>query len=367
MRKNIFRGAVMFIVLILSSITVQAQNQPAGPTLKIGDKAPGLQVAKWFKGNPVKGFEAGKIYVVEFWATWCNPCIAGMPHLSDLADKYRNDITVMGVSIMERGDNVLARVEKFVQKSTDKMRYLVAADSANYMRDNWLYGAGERGIPYSFIVDKNGVVAWCGYPKSLDRVLPQIIAGKWDVKKAGFDRVEGKRLEKIDGNDVVNRMNPFMGNPGNPSGALAEIEKILSENPGLKYYPKLGNFTFWSLIKTDPDKAIQYAKEWFDFSDFPSWKTVTDAVSNMVGRGVVLPKAIYELGAESFQAQIDNYPTSMNIPVTYSEIAKLQFLAGNIDKAAAAQRRAIEEAKKSTTLSAPELLKYEEDLKKYTK
>lgn len=290
-----------------------------------------------------------------------------MPHLSDLADKYRKEITIVGVSIMEKGDNILTKIESFVQKSDSKMRYNVACDSANYMRDNWLYGAGERGIPYSFIVDRNGVVAWCGYPKSLDRVLPQIIAGKWDVKQAGIDRVEGKRLEKIDGNDVVNRLNPFMGNPGNTAGALAEIEKILTENPGLKYYPKLGHFTFWSLIKTDPDKAVQFAKEWFEASDFPSWKTVTDAVSNMVGRDVKLPKATYEFGAESFQAQIDNYPWSMNMPLTYSEIAKLQFLAGNVEKAAAAQRKAIEEAKKSTNLSETELLKYEEDLKKYTK
>ncbi|PKO99022.1 MAG: hypothetical protein CVU13_07810 [Bacteroidetes bacterium HGW-Bacteroidetes-8] len=367
MEKNIFKGIVMLITVIFSFITIKAPSQPTSPTLKIGDKAPGLMVTKWVKGNPVSGFEAGKVYVVEFWATWCQPCIAGMPHLSDLADKYRKDISVIGVSIMERGDDILSRVENFVQKSGDKMRYLVAADSANYMRDNWLYGAGERGIPYSFIVDKNGEIAWCGYPKSLDRVLPLIIEGKWDNKKAELDRKEGKRLSIIDGNDIVAKLNPFMGNPGNPIGALAEIEKILLENPGLKYYPKLGHFTFWSLIKTDPDMAVEFAKEWFAINDFPSWKTVTDAVMNMVGRNVKLPKAVYELAAESFQAQIDNYPGSMNIPVTFNEIARLEYLAGNKEKAITAQVRAIEEAKRNVSFSPSELVKFEENLSNYKK
>jgi len=351
MKKVIFKKALVISMIACSLATpLQGQTQSGTKTLKIGEPAPELRVAKWLKGEPVKRFERGKIYVVEFWATWCNPCIAGMPHLSELADKYRKEITVIGVSIMEKGENTLPRVDKFVLNSEDRMRYNVAADSADFMRDNWLYSAGERGIPYSFIVDINGFIAWCGYPKSLDRVLPLIIEGKWDNKKAEFDRTDGKRLVRIDGSEIVAKLNPFMGNPGNPEGALAEIEKILSENPGLKYYPKLGHFTFWSLIKTDPEKAVQFAKEWFAASDFPSWKTVTDAVTNMVSRNIQLPESAYILAVESFQAQIDNYPASMNIPVTYNEIAKLQSLAGNTEKAIAAQERALEEAKKNPSL-----------------
>lgn len=331
--KNIYiKGIVLLVAICFASVITQAQNNTTQPTLKIGDPAPELKIARWFKGEPVTGFEQGKIYVVEFWATWCNPCIAGMPHLSDLADKFRKEITVMGVSIMEKGEDILSRVENFVQKSEDKMRYNVAADSANFMRDNWLYGAGERGIPYSFVVDKNGFVAWCGYPSSLDKVLPSIIDGKWDNKKAQSDRIESKRLEKIDGNDVVLKLNPFMGNPGNPQGALAEIDKMLAENPRLKYFPKLGHFTFWSLIKTDPNKAVEFAKEWFAANDFPSFKTVTDAVLNMVSRDVKLPAEVYEFAAESFQAQIDNYPWSMNMPATYNQIIQLYNLAGNREK-----------------------------------
>ena len=46
-----------------------AQAKPE-PSLKAGDKAPPLTVEKWVKAGPVAGFEKGKVYVVEFWATW---------------------------------------------------------------------------------------------------------------------------------------------------------------------------------------------------------------------------------------------------------------------------------------------------------
>ncbi len=41
-----------------------------GPSLAVGDRAPSLSIAEWVKGSAVPDYEAGHVYLVEFWATW---------------------------------------------------------------------------------------------------------------------------------------------------------------------------------------------------------------------------------------------------------------------------------------------------------
>src|SRR2546426_245088 len=72
--------------------------------LNITDPAPELKVAKWIKGEPVARLAPGGIYVIEFWATWCGPCKQAIPHITELAEKYRGKATFIGVDVLE-GDN----------------------------------------------------------------------------------------------------------------------------------------------------------------------------------------------------------------------------------------------------------------------
>ena len=90
--------------ILISGFTFLFVNKSfaqATDNLTIGDPAPSLKYSKWIKGNPIKGFEDGKVYVLEFWATWCVPCIKAMPHLSELAKKYKSTTTFIGVNIRQ--------------------------------------------------------------------------------------------------------------------------------------------------------------------------------------------------------------------------------------------------------------------------
>ena len=160
----------------------------AAPTLKVGDPAPRLQTGKWMQGEPVKQFQKGKAYIVEFWATWCGPCRATIPHLNEVYSKFKDKgLVVIGQNCWERDESLVA---PFIKKMGDKMTYRVALDdkSSNQkgqMARTWMEAAGRNGIPSAFLVDTKGVIAWIGHPMALkDEVIEQVLAGKFDVRKA---------------------------------------------------------------------------------------------------------------------------------------------------------------------------------------
>ncbi len=152
-----------------------------------GMAAPKLDVKEFIKGNAVDGFKAGQVYVVEFWSTWCGPCIRAFPHLSELQKEYGDKVTIIGVNIWERpyDDGTLAKVKGTVEKQGDKMAYTVAYDGPDAKTDKaWMAAAGRNGIPSAFIVDQKGMVAWIGHPMQMDPVLAKVVAGDWNPDEA---------------------------------------------------------------------------------------------------------------------------------------------------------------------------------------
>jgi thiol-disulfide isomerase/thioredoxin len=164
----------------------QPAQQPEIRDLNPGDPAPALSLEEWVKGKPTSSLEKGNIYVVEFWATWCGPCIRAIPHLSELQDKHQRDnVRIIGVAASERGESDEARLEKlrgFVSERDADMRYDVAFDADRSMANAWLRAAGLNTIPNSFIVDKQGRIAWIGSPTALDEPLAQVIEGTWNTE-----------------------------------------------------------------------------------------------------------------------------------------------------------------------------------------
>lgn len=180
---------------VIALVAAAAHAQDA--TLKVGDDAPQLSIAKWVKGGPVT-LEKGKIYVVEFWATWCGPCIASMPHLSELQDEYKNKVTFIGVTTEDANGNTLDAVEKMVQEKGPGMGYTVAFDDAQKTNDAWMKAAAQRGIPTSFVVDANGKIAFIGHPIMLEVPLAKVVAGTWDPAKGTAEiQTTFKRAQEI--------------------------------------------------------------------------------------------------------------------------------------------------------------------------
>jgi thiol-disulfide isomerase/thioredoxin len=170
-----------------------ASLRAAELTLKIGDLAPTIAPVTWLKGIPVAKYDLGRVYVVEFWATWCPPCIKTIPHLSALQQEYARTLTVIGVD----AEGLLGfkaktnAVNNFMAKHGRDMVYTVAMEDPirKPISETWVIGTGSLGAPTAGIVDQHGRLVWIGYPDvakgyTFDQALKDTLAGKVDLTQS---------------------------------------------------------------------------------------------------------------------------------------------------------------------------------------
>jgi thiol-disulfide isomerase/thioredoxin len=210
-----------------------SQERPAAPaTLSLGAMAPAFAVDTWVKGEPFEALETGKVHVLEFWATWCGPCIAAIPHLTELQKKYP-DVRFVGVAASESGNDEaakLAKVQSFVAEKGDTMGYRVVyvGDRAKMSRP-WMDAFEQRGIPCTFIVDAKGRVAWIGHPMNMDTPLEQIVKGEFDVEKARSE-FEAERAARAAQRTLMLELRKAR-ETGDYGPAVDAIKTALEKNP----------------------------------------------------------------------------------------------------------------------------------------
>lgn len=250
LNAELFRALALAITIISPLSAQEATDREAkvleassAAKLAVGSGAPVFKPAMWIQGEPVTAFQKDHIYLIECWATWCGPCVAAIPHVNALHQKFQDQgLVVIGLNVME--DDVTA-VESFVNKQGDRMSYRVAFDgggkSGEFAR-NWLMAAGANGIPHTFVVRENKL-CWQGNPKALSEdMVSAMLAGTFDAGKAAADAAErtksiaelgsaqrefnGLILEKKTGEaaTLLPHMVELANKAGRPPQAIAELE-----------------------------------------------------------------------------------------------------------------------------------------------
>ena len=152
--------------MLISTLVSTVAFFAIGDVLVPGSPAPAFTVDSFVRGPEAKTLELGKVHVIEFWATWCGPCVASMPHLTEL-QKQNPDVQFIGVAGFERGKDAAdgtKRVDDFVKAKGDAVGFAIAFDGDGTMAKTWMTAAKRNTIPTSFVVGKDGNIAFIGSP-----------------------------------------------------------------------------------------------------------------------------------------------------------------------------------------------------------
>ncbi|HEY6902015.1 MAG TPA: TlpA disulfide reductase family protein [Puia sp.] len=358
---------IRFWLLILFSTGVITSHAQSPALYKMGEPAPPLRLRAWLKGGPVEKFEKGKVYVLEFWATWCKPCIAEMPHVSAIANKYKEKVVVLGIDISEKSTTPIAKLKTFVDSMGHRMDFLVAVEDSDYMRTAWLDSTGEgQGIPKTIVVDAQGRLAWIGSPGQVGEVLPEVLKDTWNAKEYRTARDERRRVREL--SDSLGF--ELSACRDRPDSVLRLIAGFLKAEPQLKYMPSITTSTFNALLKTDPQKALEYGKELLSAPGITELNAyfVYGAIEDHADK-MNFPTEIYRLAIEACQVGIDSmmYPDNVGYASLYHKMADFYWRLTDKASAISAEQKAIEFIKKQPGFFVTRRLPiYESRLHTYT-
>jgi thiol-disulfide isomerase/thioredoxin len=327
--------------LLSMALVSTAQADKKSKALGVGDSAPALKVAKWVKGSPVAKFEKGKVYVVEFWATWCGPCLQTIPHLTELAQKYKGKVQFTGVSVFEErnptDESYISKVVKFVKDMGDKMNYTVAVDGKEgIMGKTWMEAANQNGIPTAFVVGKDQKIAWIGHPMSdMERVLEEVVSDKFDIKKEAEKQARAAEEERKSRAMMQPLNNALRQNRF--ADALKEIDKILEVRPAMAM--NLLPLKYQLLLRTDEPAAYKLAKELSEGKYKDNAAMLNQLAWLIVDDNIKLKKPDYDLSIAIAERAVEL--TKGEDPMILDTLAYGVFKKGNVNRAIELQTKAL--------------------------
>lgn len=267
MKKAI--STLLILVLIVPAAIAQSN-------INIDEKAPAINITDWVLNKPDDITLSGKYIVLEFWATWCGPCIAAVPHMNELQSNV-NDPDLMFISMTDES------VEK-IKRTVKKIDFKSAVVTDLTKQTQVGFGDGKKGLeayPMTVLIDNKGIVKWVGEPKQLSEDI---------LNKFVSSELKGVNHLKKGDKEVI------------PT-PVSNIEKSTEESPQttfLKHFKDKNSVIYFELKKTES-------------SNTSSMKFGDNAM-------VLSPVSLRELYQEVFNVQVAS--SSLTDSTKYSLIYK---------------------------------------------
>jgi cytochrome c biogenesis protein CcmG/thiol:disulfide interchange protein DsbE len=165
------KKSILFLVFLGISTVLFAQESNHGKQIWaksiLNQDAPKIEVEKWLTDAPDT---KGKLVLVDFWATWCGPCIKVIPKLNEWQKKYKDDLVIIGISD-ETEEKVLSMKEPILE-------YASAIDTKKTLSK----ALEIKGIPHVMLISPEGKVIWEGFPSLAEHELTEEVLQKLIAK-----------------------------------------------------------------------------------------------------------------------------------------------------------------------------------------
>ncbi len=145
-RKILSLAAYLSIAVVIAYLIAGSQ----APTLAVGVRAPVDQnIVRLNGANTTFRRMLTKPMVINFWATWCPPCLKELPVLSKVAQKFKNEVVFVGAALSSDLEEIAALKKQFL------LNYeLIAINDA--LADIW----HARSLPTTYVLDAKGMIVW---------------------------------------------------------------------------------------------------------------------------------------------------------------------------------------------------------------
>ncbi len=353
-RVSLVRRALIVAVLFLVCLRLLSPASAANK-LTIGSPAPQLKIEHWLKADsvPVTKFEKDKVYIIEFWATWCGPCIQSMPKLAKFQAKYaKQNVRIIGVS-----DEDLDTVKEFLTKEVSlpdgstktfeeiTNEYSLTTDPDGSVKMDYMAAARMSGIPCSFIVGKDGKIEWIGHPAAMEEPLQQVLDGSWDREAFAQEFNDEQAFETLK-ESLADRLYMANGKPPSEKNirqAITSLDQFIAKTKTEKVLKQARFTKFDLLVEHAPEDPVLEELGSLVLKDFSSSPIELNGlvwgIYELSNAGQLKGKSLAKESLKTLRSVLPEVPKAQ-VGTVLDTIAHMEHFLGNTQAALEAAREA---------------------------